>query len=832
MEPKRASRQQTWSFGPEDHVAQLKTKKRRKISESTPKYFLDRRKVFDEALNRDIYATVLRPPDFSSIPELEKPDLTEHTRPHFGQTGGAQIELPTGGVVPAAHAVYLRPYQVDGIKMMHEKFVYQTGMILGDDMGLGKTIQVIGALTAAFGKTADSRDRLRMRCVRTRDRWYPRVLIICTSSLIDNWVNELQTWGWWVFEIFHGAQKMSVLDTARQGRLEIMITTYKTYQLYESDVNLIEWDCVVADECHVIKESESEITKAMAKVNALCRIGLTGTAIQNAYEDMWTILNWANPGALGSKKLWIKTISKPLKAGQSHAATWDDLKLARMTASRLVTNVLPLFFLRRTKQLIADQLPKKCDLVVFCPMTRLQTEAYANYMSPTEISAFEASCGRCVCANKNQPDLGCRVCEIKKDDHFFRKCVNSLHIANHLAYLIPGNEATDQERERAMRVFSQCLPTEWNKYYKREPIINYSDPELCGKWKTLQNILKVWKREDAKVLIFSYSTKMLNMLTYLLVRDKSAYTYCRLDGKMKVDDRQNEVDRFNNDPNQFIFLLSIKAGGLGLNITSANKVVIWDPNWNPTYDLQAQDRAYRLGQRRDVEVYRLVSAGTIEEIVYARQIYKQQQANIGYTASNERRYFDGVMGESDKKGEIFGAKNMFKYTKDGTKLKGIVNKTNVAEALIAEVSGLRIEELDTQNVNETGPKLPDDLKHFAPDNDNNNATDPITAILNRAGVMYVHDNAQVVGPSKVEDEISRKAVSTAYSSDRPFGSYISTTSGLIYRPPNDVRARQFNSMAKFFKFKSTTVFALHVESMTQQQRRDLLDQFYASFPDL
>jgi hypothetical protein len=109
--------------------------------------------------------------------------------------------------------------------------------------------------------------------------------------------------------------------------------------------------------------------------------------------------------------------------------------------------------------------------------------------------------------------------------------------------------------------------------------------------------------------------------------------------------------------------------GVGLNITSANKVVIFDPNWNPSYDLQAQDRAYRIGQVRDVEVYRLVSAGTIEEIVYARQIYKQQQANIGYTASTERRYFKGVQGASQMKGEIFGLANLLTFHGDD----GMVN---------------------------------------------------------------------------------------------------------------------------------------------------------------
>ena len=160
-----------------------------------------------------------------------------------------------------------------------------------------------------------------------------------------------------------------------------------------------------------------------------------------------------------------------------------------------------------------------------------------------------------------------------------------------------------------------------------------------------------------------------------------SYNVSYLDGSMSYDDRFAVVREFNTDPTQFVFLISTKAGGVGLNITSANKVVVVDPNWNPSYDLQAQDRAYRIGQTRDVEVFRLVSQGTIEEIIYARQIYKQQQASIGYNASSERRYFQGVQGRGDKKGEIFGLTNLFKYQDDGAVvLRDIVNKTNVAES--------------------------------------------------------------------------------------------------------------------------------------------------------
>ena len=165
------------------------------------------------------------------------------------------------GVIPCSIAQFLRSYQVDGVRFLHRNFVHQEGCILGDDMGLGKTVQVIAFLTAAFGKTGDERDAKRMRKMRQfrqragEHRWYPKVLVVCPSSLIRNWVSELQTWGWWTVYVYHGSKddKEVALRAATKGSLEIMITNYETYRVRHADVNMVEWDCVIADECHKIK---------------------------------------------------------------------------------------------------------------------------------------------------------------------------------------------------------------------------------------------------------------------------------------------------------------------------------------------------------------------------------------------------------------------------------------------------------------------------------------------------------------------------------------------------------------------------------------------------
>lgn len=183
-------------------------------------------------------------------------------------------------------------------------------------------------------------------------------------------------------------------------------------------------------------------------------------------------------------------------------------------------------------------------------------------------------------------------------------------MSNHVALLLPQADHDKDKQLRQLDLFKLALPEDWSYYYRRLDMDNFTDIELFGKWKILRKLLAFWEPKGNKVLVFSHSTRLLEILRVLFT--STSYTVCYLDGKMSLPARAAEVTKFNSSPDQFIFCISTKAGGVGLNITSANKVIIMDPNWNPAYDLQAQDRAYRIGQRRDVEVFRLVSGGTIE----------------------------------------------------------------------------------------------------------------------------------------------------------------------------------------------------------------------------
>ena len=861
-----------------------------------PDYLKNRRARFDRRTEKLQAAGLKLPPkyddiDFSDDEKLE--DLAE--KPNFPRGKPAapykDKQLPKSlGLIPAPIAQWLRDYQVEGTAFLHALFVYQTGGILGDDMGLGKTVQVIACLTAAFGKTGDERDAKRMRKMRRADApWYPKALVICPGTLIENWKNEFNRWGWWHVDAYHGDSKEAALEAAAKGRLEIMITTYTTYRMNKSAINMVEWACVIADECHQIKGRRSETTLAMNEVNALCRIGLTGTAIQNSYDELWTLLNWTNPGKFGPISTWKQSISLPLKMGQSHDATVHQLSRARKTAKALVENLLPQFFLRRMKTLIADQLPKKSDRVVFCPLTETQADAYERCIDSDVVRYIRESTNDCSCDSGKKQGWCCQqyLPDGGKWQSYVFPAINHLQkLANHLAILIPQNGDPKEKQDKDLDMLQVAVPDQWRDLFRdRDSILNYSNPEFCGKWKILKKLLRFWHGNGDKVLVFSHSVRLLKMLQMLF--QHTTYNVSYLDGAMKYEDRAKTVDDFNSDPDQFVFLISTKAGGVGLNITSANKVVVVDPNWNPAYDLQAQDRAYRIGQVRDVEVFRLVSAGTIEEIVYARQIYKQQQANIGYTASTERRYFKGVQENKDQKGEIFGLANLFSFQTEKMVLRDIVNKTNVAESK----AGVTIIDLDLDpptnkdDNNDNDDPFP---LNTSTDTDNEETamsqlaalvvneaeeaagsrsskfkrrkistakkkSDPVQAILANAGVEYTHENSEVVGSSKIEASLSRRAqeaqhdidmgnqhvfpntqdrvpVKRRHPEDDPNTNTNNNSEGEIewkHHPPQAVMKRQLCAMAEIFGFADVVEFALVVEGWTQVQRRGCLDKFYA-----
>ncbi|KAH9510325.1 DNA excision repair protein ERCC-6-like 2 [Bulinus truncatus] len=621
--------------------------------------------------------------DFSkefSIGESKKPQLSIPP-----VSAKINFHLDSQIFIPAPLNQYLRDYQREGIQFLYEHYINKTGAILADDMGLGKTIQVIGFLSAVLGKQGNQNDTLKMvpEFIKRMYNYVPDnlpinkchpFLIIGPSAVLYNWLDELNTWGFFMASKFHGADKDTCLSDLKKGKLEIVLTTFETYRDNADLLNKLRWEAVFVDEVHKIK-----VTKALRFMSTPCRFGLTGTALQNNLTELWSLLDWSKPGVLGTLPQFEKNFIDVIELGQRHDATKRELAQARKQKDKFA-KVRQTVMLRRTKALTAHQLPRKEDLVILCKLTDLQVSIYKAILTHPDMYLILHSDDPCDCRSGKMRASCCY--KKSSDGSKIRSMVFSfMHIllkaANHIALLIPDNNKLNNKQAILAKNVCEIAFKDHPHFIGQTSTASFrtlSNPKYCGKMKILEGLLSVFHQNHDKVLIFSYSTKLLDIIEQYIIGQ--GHEYRRIDGKVSSLCRRNIVIEFNKDQNIFLCLISTKAGGLGLNMTAANKVIIFDPNWNPSHDLQAQDRAYRIGQCRDVQVFRLVSAGTIEENIYLRQIYKQQLDEILIGTGNARRYFCGVQGSKANQGELFGIKNLFSLRPENSSLTMDIFKRN------------------------------------------------------------------------------------------------------------------------------------------------------------
>uniref|UniRef100_A0A8C8I446 Excision repair cross-complementation group 6-like 2 n=1 Tax=Oncorhynchus tshawytscha TaxID=74940 RepID=A0A8C8I446_ONCTS len=582
----------------------------------------------------------------------------------------------SGVAVPYTINRYLRYYQKEGIQFIYDNYAQSRGCILGDDMGLGKTIQVIGFLAAVLGKTGTWEDiennRPHYKNFKTHmcmPMLSVRVfLIVAPLSVLYNWKEELETWGHFLTVVVHGLRKEEELARIRRGRSEIALTTYETLRLYLEQFNSIDWSAVIVDEAHKIKNPNSQITGAMKDLRCLVRVGLTGTILQNNLDELWCVMDWAIPRCLGSLGNFKNMFSDPIELGQKHSVTKRALATGRR-AVRALAAKLSHWFLRRTKALIREQLPKKDDRVVYCSLTSFQQTVYQAVLDMEDVTLLLRSSEKCDCHSGHSRRKCCYKVNargVRVTDLYFSYLAILRKVANHVALLqSKWNTSKKQEQyvnEICEKVF-QKFP-DFTEKCKQAAFEAMSDPMYSGKMKVLQRLLKHYMQRKDKVLLFSLSTKLLDVLESYCMAD--GLEYSRLDGNTKPRERLKIVKEFNSCPDINLCLVSTMAGGLGLNFVGANIVVLFDPTWNPANDLQAIDRAYRIGQCRDVTVFRLISLGTVEEVIYLRQVYKQQLQSSVMGKESARRYFDAVQGSDDQKGELFGIQNLFRLQTQGT----------------------------------------------------------------------------------------------------------------------------------------------------------------------
>ncbi|NXO58829.1 ER6L2 protein, partial [Aramus guarauna] len=619
--------------------------------------------------------------------DLEKPYFPDRNLP----SPAVAFELSDNGdFIPYTINRYLRDYQREGAQFLYGHYANKRGCILGDDMGLGKTIQVISFLAAVLQKKGTREDiennmpEFLLRTMKKESKCNPKktFLIVAPLSVLYNWKDELDTWGYFKVTVLHGSKKDDDLSRIKQGKCEVALTTYETLRLYLDEFNSVEWSAVIVDEAHRIKNPKAQITQTMKSLKCSVRIGLTGTILQNNMKELWCVMDWAVPGLLGSRLHFKKKFSDPVEHGQRHTATKRELATGRKAMVKLARKMSG-WFLRRTKALISHQLPKKEDRMVYCSLTEFQKAVYQAVLETEDVSLVLRAGEPCSCNSGRKR----KNCCYKVNAH--GETIKSLRfsyltilqkVANHAALLQTDNTSKQQEAH-IKRVCSQVFASfpDFVQLSKDAAFETISDPKYSGKMKVLQQLLNHFRKNKDKVLLFSFSTKLLDVLEQYCMA--SGLDYRRLDGNTKSEDRIRIVREFNSIQEINICLVSTMAGGLGLNFVGANVVILFDPTWNPANDLQAIDRAYRIGQYKDVKVFRLISLGTVEEMMYLRQVYKQQLHCAVVGSENAKRYFEAVQGSKEHQGELFGIHNLFKLRTHGSCLtKDILEREGRVEA--------------------------------------------------------------------------------------------------------------------------------------------------------
>ncbi|TYG90167.1 hypothetical protein ES288_A12G160900v1 [Gossypium darwinii] len=541
------------------------------------------------------------------------------------------------------------------------------GGILGDDMGLGKTIQTIAFLAAVYGKDEEYGDSRLLKENQIGQKG--PVLIICPTSVICNWKCEFSRWAPFNVSLYHGSSRELILEKLQANGVEVLVTSFDTFRIHGNLLSEIKWEIVVVDEAHRLKNEKSKLYSACLEIKTHRRIGLTGTIMQNKIMELFNLFDWAAPGSLGAREHFY---DEPLKHGQRATAPERFIRVAGERKQHLVA-VLHKYMLRRTKEATIGQLMLgKEDNVVFCAMSELQKRVYQRMLQLPDVQCLinkdlPCSCGsplaQVECCKRIVPKgiiwpylhrgspEGCDSCPFC----LVLPCLVRLQqISNHLELIKPNpRDEPDKQRkdaEFASAVFGPDIDMVGGNAPSKS-FMDLSDTRYCGKMRALEKLMSSWALMGDKILLFSYSVRMLDILEKFLIR--KGFCFSRLDGSTPTNMRQSLVDEFNSSPSKQVFLISTRAGGLGLNLVSANRVVIFDPNWNPAQDLQAQDRSFRFGQRRHVVVFRLLAAGSLEELVYSRQVYKQQLSNIAVSGKMEKRYFEGVQDCKEFQGELF-----------------------------------------------------------------------------------------------------------------------------------------------------------------------------------
>ena len=525
-------------------------------------------------------------------------------RTFLGQLLGTEprshYELP----VSIGDGITLRKYQQECLDWLAFLNRYELHGALCDDMGLGKTLMTLCIIAGDF--VNGSREGSA----------FP-ALVACPSTIVAHWCEEAQR--------FFGHALPSIVQYSGSPRerarlrgvlnLSQSALVVTSYDVLSNDLRFFEnvrWNYVVLDEGHVIKNPKTRVAKAVRSLSARHRLILTGTPIQNSVLELWAMFDFLMPGFLGSEKSFKDTFAKPIMASREGKCNEADQERGMVATEALHRQVLP-FVLRRLKDDVLDELPPKIMQDYYCVLTPLQKRLYEDFQS--EMSS-----------NGN---LGSSGGKSSGGTHVFTALNYMRRLCSHPKLVLSRDHPEYEAVHNELRSEGKTI----------------NDIDSSAKLVGLMNVLKecgIGNQESGirdsgghRVLIFAQLKNMLDIVEKDLFKvHMPDVTYLRLDGSVETSKRQPIVTRFNADPTIDCLLLTTHVGGLGLNLTGADTVIFLEHDWNPTKDLQAMDRAHRMGQKRTVNVYRLIARGTLEEKIMGIQKFKTHIANTVVNREN------------------------------------------------------------------------------------------------------------------------------------------------------------------------------------------------------
>ncbi|XP_039658876.1 probable global transcription activator SNF2L2 isoform X1 [Perca fluviatilis] len=504
----------------------------------------------------------------------------------------------------------LKHYQVQGLEWMVSLYNNNLNGILADEMGLGKTIQTIALITYLM----------------EHKRINGPFLIIVPLSTLSNWVYELDKWAPSVVKIAYKGTpvlRRGLVPQLRSGKFNVLLTTYEYIIKDKHILAKIRWKYMIVDEGHRMKNHHCKLTQVLnTHYVAPRRLLLTGTPLQNKLPELWALLNFLLPTIFKSCSTFEQWFNAPF------AMTGERVDLNEeetILIIRRLHKVLRPFLLRRLKKEVESQLPEKVEYVVKCDMSAIQKVLYRHMQRGILLTDGSEKDKKGKGGAKTLMNTIMQLKKICNHPYMFQHIEESF--AEHLGFQNGVISGLDLYR-------------------------------ASGKFELLDRILPKLQATNHRVLLFCQMTTLMTILEdYFGYRN---FQYLRLDGTTKSEDRAALLKKFNEEGSQyFIFLLSTRAGGLGLNLQAADTVVIFDSDWNPHQDLQAQDRAHRIGQQNEVRVLRLCTVNSVEEKILAAAKYKlnvdQKVIQAGMfdqkSSSHERRAFLQAILETEEQNE-------------------------------------------------------------------------------------------------------------------------------------------------------------------------------------